>query len=409
MKRLILPLCALMFVACGEEQISKNEFRVSVKFENLQDTSVVSLSKFNGNVGMSVAMDTLTAINNSLVLTDTIASNELTRYSILLMSLEALRNQDYNNSKNRDIYGYGGLKVAVAGDCNDNSNWTINSNLAEQKTCDYLFKATRKESDEQHIVIDSIMEKIRSARMANNQEEFEKAYEEFEKVRIEGNLKYSITILGIINQLDKIDLAAFDEIPTFSDANSDSVLFDLYKSVYNKFTDKQKESATGRKINKMLGNNTILKVGDKITNATIYDFDGNKHQLYDFLTKPLLIDFWSVGCGPCHEVAPILKEMAADSSINANIISITIDGDAMWKSGTDMLKLESNHNFTDKLEDAGLYADFDASGIPFFVVVDTDGTIKYTCAGFDKETVLKTLNELQNSSTMETVEIVELP
>lgn len=409
MKRFILPLCALMLTACSQEQISKNEFRISGKFENITDSTVVILYKYNGNIGMGMATDTLTATDNSFAVTDTAANNELTRYHIGLMTLADRRKQEFNNSNSREIYGQGGLNVTISGDFNDYYNWTIKSNVPEQKTCDYIFGATQKDIEEQQIALNTINQKMRNARMANNREEFDKANEEFNKVLNEMSLKYSIKILRIINQLDKIDLAAFNQIPTYSDANSDSTLFNLYNSVYNKLSDEQKETATGRKINKMLGNSTILKVGDKITNATIYDFDGNKHQLYDLLTKPLLIDFWSVGCGPCHEAAPILKEMSADSSINANIISITIDGEAMWKMGTDMLQLESSHNFTDKLEDAGLYADFDANGIPFFVVVDTDGTIKFTCAGFDQETILKTLNELQQSGTTGTVEIVELP
>ncbi|MCQ2975260.1 MAG: TlpA family protein disulfide reductase [Bacteroidales bacterium] len=384
-----------MLVACSQEQISKNEFHVSGKFDNLQDSSIVRLFKFNGNVGMSVASDTISASDNTFALIDTAANNELARYSIQIITLEAIRNQDYNSSKNRDIYGNGGLNITVSGDYNDYYNWTINSKVPEQKTSDYLFNSTQKNNDELQIALDTILTKIRNAQMANDQETFDKAREEYDKALIETNFKYSIKILGLISQLDKIDLAAFNSIPTYSEAKSDSTLFDLYNSVYNKLTDEQKETATGRKINKMLGNNTILNIGDKITNATIYDFDGNKHQLYDLLTKPLLIDFWSVGCGPCHQVVPILKEMAADSTINANIISITIDGDAMWKMGTDMLKLESSHNFTDKFEDSGLYADFNAGGMPFFVVVDTDGTIKFTCLGFDQETILKTLKELQ--------------
>lgn len=394
MKRFILPLCAVLISACSNN--TKNEFTISGKFENISDSTIVYLLRSNnGRAASTVAMDTITANNCSFSATDTAASNDVTRYLISVCDLESLKNGNYHNSfKDREIYGRAGMNVVVTGDFNDVDNWTIKNNLPEQKTLEYINNATRECRNKQHEEIKAIDLEIEAAIKAKDREAYNKANEKLHQKSIVWTTESTLIYMSVIDKLETIDIAALHKIPVYS-AVDDTCAIDHYRSVYNKLTDEQKQTAKGRKICKRIGKNITLNVGDKITDATLFDFDGNRRQLYDLLTKPLLIDFWSTGCGPCHMIAPILEEMATDSSINANIISINIDEESTWVRGTESLNLESSRNFTDKLEDAGLFTDFAANGMPFFVIVDTDGTIKYKQLGFNQETITKILNDLQ--------------
>ncbi len=41
--------------------------------------------------------------------------------------------------------------------------------------------------------------------------------------------------------------------------------------------------------------------------------------------KPVIVDFWAVGCGPCKMIAPILDEVAKDYADRLQIAKINVD------------------------------------------------------------------------------------
>jgi thioredoxin 1 len=41
--------------------------------------------------------------------------------------------------------------------------------------------------------------------------------------------------------------------------------------------------------------------------------------------KPVLVDFWAEWCGPCHMVAPVLDQIAAERGDELRLVKVNID------------------------------------------------------------------------------------
>ena len=78
----------------------------------------------------------------------------------------------------------------------------------------------------------------------------------------------------------------------------------------------------------------ILQVGEEAIDAELIDMQGQKHHLAEVLGQSdryVLLDFWSLGCGPCRMAEPEMRSAYEQSQGKLEIIGINQDKRSAWQ------------------------------------------------------------------------------
>ena len=144
----------------------------------------------------------------------------------------------------------------------------------------------------------------------------------------------------------------------------------------NRLTEEQKQTRQGKEILSYLQQVTKVSVGDTVLGYEYVDADGVKHYLSELRGKWLLLDFWSLGCGPCAGAAKELRQLSDEiGGKNLQLVSISVDGEEGWKEASELHQIIWT-NWRDPMGLAGSIRAYNQNGIPVFVLVDPEGIIK---------------------------------
>jgi thiol-disulfide isomerase/thioredoxin len=114
-----------------------------------------------------------------------------------------------------------------------------------------------------------------------------------------------------------------------------------------------------------------------LTKEIFKDNNDNEVRLEDFGGKTLYVTFWATWCGPCLEEKPELEKLKKKFQDNSNIvfIDISLDSDIeSWR--TYLSKNEQNGIQLITKNEGKTMANYNFSGIPFHIIVDSEGNFK---------------------------------
>ena len=129
----------------------------------------------------------------------------------------------------------------------------------------------------------------------------------------------------------------------------------------------------------------VQQVGEEFVDAELFDMQGNTHRLSEAFAngRYVLLDFWSLGCGPCRIAEPEMREVYERMKEKLEIIGINRDNPSAWKE-SDWSKKTVWKNWNDgKMGKGGVerhYCDEDA--IPYYVLLSPDGRILWKNVGY---------------------------
>lgn len=119
-----------------------------------------------------------------------------------------------------------------------------------------------------------------------------------------------------------------------------------------------------------------LKEGDIMENFVLYDYQDKRHQLCEFVGtgKYTVLEFSSIGCGPCQAARPLLELFYAKHKDRIEMITISQDKESLWKTkptGEVSWHEWNDHDFAHKISKK-----YGVNAIPAFFVIDPSGKIQ---------------------------------
>lgn len=142
----------------------------------------------------------------------------------------------------------------------------------------------------------------------------------------------------------------------------------------------------------------LYQTGQKVEAAKVVDLDGKAASLADLKGKTIVINFFSRMSGGCNAEAPRLEKEIWQRYKDKGVAVVGVSRDA--DGGR---KFKQRHGLTFPIwidEKDVLFSRFVDTYIPWNVVIDPSGTVRYTKAGFESEKaeeIKKLLDELTRS------------
>lgn len=127
----------------------------------------------------------------------------------------------------------------------------------------------------------------------------------------------------------------------------------------------------------------ILQPGDEAVDADFFDMQGRPHHLSELRGRYVLLDFWSLGCGPCLMAEPEMREAYEALNGRLEIVGINLDKPSVWQE-SDESKNIAWQNWSDgKMDKGGIERRYcDKGSIPYYVLLSPDLRVVWKFAGY---------------------------
>ena len=128
----------------------------------------------------------------------------------------------------------------------------------------------------------------------------------------------------------------------------------------------------------------VLQVGEEAVDVELFDMQGNKHHLFDAFSdgRYVLLDFWSIGCGPCRLSEPEMREVYGRMKDKLEIIGINQDNLSTWKNN-DFSKSIVWKNWNDGKMGSSVASRYcDVGAVPYYVLISPDKRIIWKAVGY---------------------------
>ena len=115
--------------------------------------------------------------------------------------------------------------------------------------------------------------------------------------------------------------------------------------------------------------------GSEAPDFTVYDLEGNAHQLSDFRGKPVLLNFWASWCGPCQMEMPDFQKYYESHGDKVNFVIVNLtDGQQETVESASAFIAEKGYTFPVYYDtDIDAAVKYGVSAVPVSYFIDAEG------------------------------------
>lgn len=363
----MLLVALLALVAC--HQTPKEYYEIEGRVRGVEDGVVFSLFRINGRAGMAIDHDTLRDGRFFFRVKPEADGRE--QMTILCW------NEDFP-SMALHLWVEAGDCVRIEGEdpliftwkvkgpAPENRSWQGYNNCAR----DYYEELQRLTIEENALRLKAQNEGLDQATVQSLWDSLGRLQQEVVVPKIHGRLIERMQRV----KMDEVGLIRLEEMANMCRYYNSYPHREAVEALYNSLNAEWLGHPIAQRIHGLLYPVKVVAKGEPMVDGELYDLAGNRHTLGELRGEYILLDFWSAGCGPCMMALPEMAEMAEKYRGRLQVVSITTDGDAMWRK-TSAEHPISWHNWSDGKERTGIYAHYDQQGIPNYTLISPEGII----------------------------------
>ena len=368
-------------------QAPEGEFVIYGELQNVPDGSVLELLRPNGNVMFRITSDTV--VDGKFVFRDTITGLN-TRKLYLCTRIKGIP------SDPAYIWVKSGAGVRITGNDCLPPLWSIESDVLEQQAESEFAKLALNERRQ--------MLKYSAERSDLFAAHPNMDFDQSDIKKLDSLLKlylplYDSIALQELNYMKEAPVTAvwLDRYATyvpFLQWNKSFGHEDLIRSLYDRMSEADRATEEGQLITVYLNLPEVVNVGDQMVDGDLYDVKGNLHHLSEFKGKYIMLDFWSLGCGPCLQSFPELKEVSEMYKDSLEIVSISMDTKESWSDFVERKGLTGNQWNEFAKGTTGLAAVYQVKGIPRYVMISPEGIVVGMWSGYGPGSIKEKVQHL---------------
>lgn len=348
---------------------AQGTFVIEGKVKNVEDGTLVTLFRQDGNVGSSIGVDTIR--NGAFCFRLPTAGEGIEKLGL------------HGRSGNfppmsLPIWVRPGTEVRVTGENTLAYTWKVESDLPEQRAWNAYVDDSRSLWEEYQRCLLNMM----TLRNLAPEVRRPKA-DSLEHVLSGISARIDLNIIRRMQEtpLDDVWLEQLEKLARGCRYEKNYPYREETIALYNRLTDEEKQMEPAVSVHTCLFPPQIVEEGDEMADADLYDLEGGVHHLADLKGKHILLDFWSRGCGPCIMALPEMGQVAELHKDRLAVVSLSVDTKQGWE------KASQSHGMTwmnwNELKGSnGLYAKYGVNGIPYYILISPEGRILKKWMGY---------------------------